>query len=143
MYAHTLEDARHLRVLLAEDDDAMRDLLASSLRHDGHEVVEVRDGRELVARTGPGPDGACSYNLVLSDVLMPGANGISVLSRLVHDTSGPLVVVMTAFGNHEVHGWARAIGAIATFDKPFDIDNLRTLLRNLPARGAGRPSPKG
>ena len=143
MHAHTLDDARPLRVLLAEDDDAMRDLLASSLRHDGHEVVEARDGRELVARTGPGPDGARSYDLVLSDVLMPGANGISVLSRLVHEASAPLVVVMTAFGDHELHAWARSIGAIATFDKPFDIDDLRTLLRNLPARGAGRPSPRG
>jgi len=138
MYLQTLH-ARPLRVLLAEDDDAMRDLLADALRSDGHEVVEARDGRELVARTGPGWDGAWSYDLVVSDVLMPGANGITVLSRLVDDALAPQVVVITAFGDHELHAWARSIGAIATFDKPFDIDDLRTLLFNLPARRAQQP----
>jgi CheY-like chemotaxis protein len=121
-------------VLLAEDDDEMRTLLASSLRLDGHDVIEARDGRELVARTGPGPDGASSYDLVVSDVLMPGAGGITVLSRLAHDESPPPIVVITAFGTEDLHAWARAIGAVATFDKPFDIDDLRTVVMNVTPR---------
>lgn len=123
-----------LRVLLAEDDDEMRRLVADALRLDGHEVIEARDGRELVARMGPGPDGARSYDLVVSDLLMPGATGITVLSRLAWDASSPQIVVMTAFGDEDLHAWARAIGAVATFDKPFEIDDLRTVLLNLPPR---------
>ena len=136
MHAHTVEDARSLRVLLAEDDDTMRHLLATLLRRDGHEVVEVCDGRELAARIGDGPEGAHAYDLIISDVLMPGANGISVLSHLAGDPLSPPVVVMTAFGDQEVHDWARSIGAIATFHKPFDSDDLRTLIFNLPRRTA-------
>jgi two-component system, response regulator, stage 0 sporulation protein F len=134
MHTHSHVATRSLRVLLAEDDDALREMLASSLRLAGHEVVEARDGRELVGRTGPGPDGASSYDLVVSDVLMPGANAIMALSRLAHDASSPPVVVITAFGDDDLHAWARSIGAVATFDKPFDVDDLCTLALNLPPR---------
>jgi CheY-like chemotaxis protein len=123
-----------LRVLLAEDDDEMRRLLASSLRLDGHEVIEARDGRELVAHIGPGLDGALSYDLVVSDLLMPGAGGITVLSRLARHASPPALVVITAFGTDDLHAWAHDIGAVATFDKPFDIDDLRTVALNIPPR---------
>jgi two-component system, response regulator, stage 0 sporulation protein F len=138
MLAHLRCGTRPLRVLLAEDDDALREMLASSLRLDGHEVVEARDGRELVGRTGPGPEGAGSYDLIVSDVMMPGANGIMALSRLAEDASAPPVVMITAFGDDELHAWARSIGAVATFDKPFDVDDLCTLALNLPLRAAGR-----
>jgi two-component system, response regulator, stage 0 sporulation protein F len=136
MHARFHEGLRSLRVLLAEDDDALREMLASSLRLAGHEVVEARDGRELLGRTGPGPDGARSYDLVVSDVLMPGMNGIMALSRLAQDAWGPALVVIRAFGDDDLHAWARSIGAIATFDKPFDVDDLCTLALNLPPRAA-------
>jgi two-component system, response regulator, stage 0 sporulation protein F len=126
---------RGLRVLLAEDDDEMRSLLAMSLRVDGHEVIEARDGTELAARTGPGPDGASAYDVVVSDVLMPGATGIMVLARMANGASPPPFVLITAFGDPEVHDWSRSIGAVATFDKPFDVDDLRTVLMNLAPRG--------
>ena len=139
-----MDMARHdrpfpLRVLVAEDDDEMRALLASSLREDGHTVVEVRDGRELVARTGPGPEGADAYDLIVSDVLMPGANGLSVLARLQREANPPHIVVITAFGDDDLHDWAASIGAVATFDKPFDVDDLRTAVANLlPRQPRGR-----
>jgi DNA-binding response OmpR family regulator len=68
---------------------------------------------------------------------MPGANGIMALSHLAGDASAPPVVMITAFGDDAVHAWARSIGALATFDKPFDVDDLCTLARNLPLRAGG------
>jgi two-component system response regulator (stage 0 sporulation protein F) len=128
---------RGLRVLLADDDDDVRGLLAASLRRDGHQVTEVCDGVDLVARTGAGPDGARAYDVVVSDVMMPGANGIMVLARMAQGDSPPPFVVMTAFGTPDVCAWSRSIGAFATFNKPFDVDDLRTVLMNLPPRAPG------
>jgi two-component system response regulator (stage 0 sporulation protein F) len=125
---------RGLRVLLAEDDDDVRSLLAALLRRDGHEVIEARDGSELAARTGPGPDGARAYDVVVSDVMMPGATGIVVLSRMANGDSPPPVVVMTAYADREMRAWSRSVGAVAIFAKPFDVDDLRTVLLNLPPR---------
>jgi two-component system response regulator (stage 0 sporulation protein F) len=125
---------RGLRVLLADDDDDTRNLLATLLRRDGHQVTEACDGRELVARTAPGPGGAGAYDVVVSDVMMPGANGIMVLAQMAQGDSPPPFVVMTAFGTPEVRAWSQSIGAFATFNKPFDVDDLRTVLMNLPPR---------
>jgi CheY-like chemotaxis protein len=134
MSTHFNDLSPSLRVLVAEDDNELRALVASAVRADGHEVVEARDGRELAAHMGPGPHGAQAYDLVITDVLMPGANGISVLSHLASDPEPPHIVVITAFGEPEVHAWARSIGAVAVFDKPFNLDDLRTLIWNLPPR---------
>jgi CheY-like chemotaxis protein len=130
----TLRRPPALRVLLAEDDPEMRALLATSLRSDGHQVVEACDGRDLAARIGRDRAGANAYDVIVSDVSMPGANGLMVLTGVAADAAAPPVIVITAFGDDDLHAWARKIGAIALFDKPFEIDDLRTLLANLPER---------
>jgi DNA-binding NtrC family response regulator len=123
-----------LRVLLAEDDDDLRALIASSLRRDGHDVVEARDGRELNAKFRERPSEA--YDVVISDVLMPGATGVTVLTGVANTEDPPWLIVITAFGDWDLHQWAESIGAVAMFDKPFDVDDLRTVLMNLGTRAA-------
>ena len=74
---------RRARVVIAEDDATLRELLAAALRLDGHEVSEARDGCELldllassVMDDGKLPD------LVISDLRMPGWDGMQVLAGL-------------------------------------------------------------
>ena len=115
------------RLLLAEDDFELRELLACVLRADGHEVVEARDGNELWAllsgeSAGESP---APFSLVVSDVRMPGLSAFDVLLRLQHALCETPVILITAFGDQTTHLRARSLGASRVIDKPFDCDELR------------------
>ena len=122
----TVSPAR-ARLLLAEDDFELRDLLASVLRADGHDVVEARDGRELLALLSPesGPVGANRFSLVVSDVCMPGLTAFDVLAKLRRELNGIPIILITAFGDQTTHLRALRLGASRVIDKPFDCDELR------------------
>ncbi len=127
------------RLLVAEDDPAFRYLLASALRTDGHDVVEVSNGVDLLDALGGSlvpAWGAGVFDLVLSDVRMPGWTGIDALASLGHGQRLPPVVFITAFGDDELHRRALLAGALAVFDKPIDIDDLRLFVREFLQRGA-------
>lgn len=113
------------RVLLVEDDPEMRELMALALRGDGYEVREAADGLEalrlLGAEENPG------FDLVVSDVRMPGCSGLEMLQRLRGRPSQIPVVLVTAFGDRETHARARRLGA-ALLDKPFELNDLRELV---------------
>ncbi len=120
-----------LRVLLAEDDSALRSMIGDALRADGHQVTEASNGHELLALLTRERLQARAFDVVVSDLAMPGVGGMAVLGRLYHEPLAPPVVLMTAFGDPEVHSWARSLDAVAMFDKPFDLDDLKTVLLNL------------
>jgi len=115
------------RLLLAEDDFELRELLACVLRADGHEVVEARDGNELWALLDPegAPESASAFSLVVSDVRMPGLTAFDVLLRLQRTLSETPVILITAFGDQTTHLRALRLGASRVMDKPFDFDELR------------------
>jgi CheY-like chemotaxis protein len=111
------------RVLLAEDDREMRSLLASTLRAEGYEVTECGNGDELVDRIvtpSPGVD----FELIISDVRMPGHSGLELLDAGRQLQGFPPMILITAFGSDSLHAQARRLGALAVLDKPFDIDDL-------------------
>ena len=112
------------RLLLAEDDFELRELLACVLRADGHEVVEARDGNELWQLLSSGSE-AGPFSLVVSDVRMPGLTAFDVLTGLQRMLSETPVILITAFGDQTTHLRALRLGARRVFDKPFDCDELR------------------
>lgn len=123
------------RILLAEDDDALRTLLAAVLRAAGYEVVHARDGAELLDRLvdealgrGHGPRG---FDLVITDLRMPGMSGIDALEYL---RAGPWattpVIAMTGFGDQATHDSALGLGALITLDKPFPPEQLLARVRS-------------
>ena len=117
------------QVALAEDDDDLRSLLATMLRRAGYRVREFSSGSQLLRTLGPAaPDG---IDLVISDIRMPGANGLEVLARLHRGEQPVPVVLMTAFGDRSTHEKALAMGAAALIDKPFELDELLSLADRL------------
>lgn len=115
------------RVLLAEDNADLRALLQISLSAEGHEVVSVASGLELISCFL-----ACPFvDVVISDVRMPELNGLEVLERFrCVDANTPFILI-TAFGNRSLHEEAHRLGASAVLDKPFDPDELGALVRRL------------
>ncbi len=121
-------------ILLAEDDEEMRTLLAWWLRRDGYEVSECDHGIDLINQIDPfaGPPNPEKYDLVISDIRMPGITGLEVLEDVRHfGTECPPVILITAFGTKETHEKAHRLGAAAMFDKPFDFNDLLSKVHEL------------
>lgn len=117
------------RILLAEDDPAMRNLLEESLRDAGYDVTPTADGHTLLERIG-GTWLDEDYDLVISDVRMPGCSGFAAIEALrARDWSTP-IVFMTAFGSQRAHAEAHRLGA-TMLDKPFEVDELLQTVRAL------------
>jgi CheY-like chemotaxis protein len=114
------------RILLAEDDEEMRSLLAACLEASGHIVDQVADGDRLLdsfeaLRTGTAtawPD------LVVTDVQMPGCNGLGAVAQLRQWNPDLAVIVITAFGDARVHERARELDVRQVLDKPFDLGDF-------------------
>ncbi len=121
------------RVLLAEDDNEMRHLLSWQLRNHGFDVIECSDGFELLDNLGSPalsqkPD---DFDLIVSDIRMPGASGLEVLEG-IHECEWYLpMILVTAFGSKETHDQAEKWGAAGIFDKPFEIDDLISRVREV------------
>jgi CheY-like chemotaxis protein len=124
---------RPFRILVAEDDFEMRRVVADALRDDGHEVVELADGGrflvDIAARLKAGTD-ADSADLIVSDIRMPVCTGLQILEVLRQARWRTPVILMTAFGDDATRRQAESLTAIL-FDKPFDLDDLRTAVANL------------
>jgi CheY-like chemotaxis protein len=121
------------RVLVAEDDDEMRQLLTKVLHAEGYVAVACRDGLDLFGHLEAfvGRQAALDFDAIISDILMPGPTGLEILEAL-HDRTGfPPVILITAFGDKGTHARAQKAGAVAVLDKPFGIDELLAKLREI------------
>lgn len=137
-----VEDKRSLKrsVVVADDDPELRSLVAEALRADGFSVSEAKDGQELLSMLVDPPKVAVMGrpaslpDLVVTDVQMPGATGLRVLSHLRRAHPTVPVILITAFGSAELHAQAKRLGAATVFDKPFDLNVLRALVRRTLSR---------
>jgi DNA-binding response OmpR family regulator len=118
-------------LLLAEDDYELRSMVASTLRREGFDVVEVRNGNELLEQVGSSLlDGThhMRFDLIITDLRMPGKSGLDILNGLDQGGITTPVLLMTAFGDERTHALARRFGAVGVLDKPFDLDDLIALV---------------
>lgn len=104
------------KILLADDDPAIRLLITATLRSDDYQIIEATDGQETLAlarREVP--------DLILLDIGMPRIDGFEVCRRLKMDpvTSGIHVIVLTAWNQDTDRQKARDAGADEFFTKPF------------------------
>ena len=118
------------RVIVVDDDEDMRVLVAMILRREGMEVIEARNGLQaldyvmrVIRERLPQPD------LVVSDARMPGVNGISLLESLRGVGCSVPVVFMTAHGGEGFRESAERLGASDILEKPLDSDALAEVVR--------------
>ena len=124
------DEARPL-ILVADDEDDVRDLVVYRLTRSGYDVVEARDGDEalqLAARTTP--------DLAVLDVMMPKVDGYEVTRRLRADaaTSRIPVILLTSRSQESDVSQGFDVGADDYLKKPFNPDELTARVRALLAR---------
>jgi CheY-like chemotaxis protein len=134
-----------LRVFLAEDDVEMRRLIATALRRDGHFVLEAPDGLGLLMDLGHAfwgdQEDRGIRSVIISDIRMPGRDGLEILRGICRMHWCPPVILITAFGDRGLHAHAAALGAHAVLDKPFDLAALRDLVARIAtAEGPATPA---
>jgi two-component system, NtrC family, response regulator AtoC len=104
------------RILVVDDEEGLRDLVAESLERDGHTAVKAEDGQAAAAALG-----RQSFDLMVTDLRMPGPiDGMALLRRARADLPEMEVVVLTAYGSVETAVEAMRLGAFDYLQKPID-----------------------
>jgi len=112
------------RVLVVDDDPGVRYTLREILASEGLLVDEAADGLEALAKLEAHP-----ASLVVTDLRMPGMDGMELLRRLAARAPAPRVVVITAHGSERQAVEAMKAGAHDYFKKPFDNEELLAVVR--------------
>ena len=112
------------RILLVDDEQVMRSFLEKALSRDGHEVVAA--GTAEGAREAFAPR---RFDLVLTDLKMPGDSGLDLLGDLRQRDPSTPVVIMTAFGSIETAVEAVKRGAADFLTKPLELPHLKLVVQ--------------
>ena len=112
------------RILIVDDEQSMRELLAILLKKEGLEVLTAGSRAEAAALLGQH-----AVDLVLTDVRLPDGDGLEILRHVKAAAPETVVIVMTAYGTSEAAVAARKLGAFSYLFKPFDVDEVRIVIR--------------
>ena len=113
------------RVFVVEDDEDLRDSLATLLRLEGYEVGTARNGSEALQQLRES-DPPC---LILLDLVMPMMDGWELCALLLGDQKLAVVPVVLLSGISDLESWARTLGAVDYLTKPVEFDAVLTKVR--------------
>jgi len=116
-------DKTTARILIADDQDILRDSLATTLARQGYEVVAAADGQAALDRLQQE-----RFDLLISDLKMPRLSGLDLLAAARRLRPDMPVVLMTAFASVSTAVEAMKLGAYDYIQKPFDGDEIRLLV---------------
>jgi DNA-binding response OmpR family regulator len=107
------------KILIADDQDALRALLSRQLSREGFEPIEAKDGEKAIElyRFLKPP-------VIVSDIMMPKMDGLTLLQEIKKIDPGAAVILMTGHGNEEILLKALQGGATRFFKKPFNVKEL-------------------
>lgn len=127
------------KVLVIDDEKDVRITLGEILRRDGHEIVLAENGQEGLEKLGDG-----GADLVITDVIMPGIDGVATAQRIREDHPGIPIIVISGGGNVAPMDYepgaisttaylasASSAGADCTLTKPFERQELLDAVRSL------------
>jgi two-component system, cell cycle response regulator CpdR len=108
------------RILLAEDDDSLRGFLARALERAGHEVTACPDGEEAVSHLDQ------PWDLLLTDIVMPGIDGIEVARQAAQKHPGLRIMFITGFAAVALTAGERAPAGAKVLSKPIHLREIVT-----------------
>jgi CheY-like chemotaxis protein len=118
------------RVLVVDDDAAIRELLRDILGAEGYEVDEAINGKEAVERARSNPPAA-----VLMDLMMPVVSGVEATTTLKNDPKTARIPILAMSAGRNINTMAGIVPADGFVAKPFDLGALITAIE----RHVGRP----
>lgn len=113
-------------ILIADDEQDIRDSLSVILTDEGFKCTAVKDGNEALHALEN-----TNFDILISDIRMPGLDGIELLKKTIEIAPQTLVLIITAHGSLETAVQALRIGAADYILKPLDFDELTIRIKNL------------
>lgn len=134
------------RILVAEDDQAVQSFVARALAHRGHTVTAVDDGLQaLEALQEAEPGEAAGFDLLITDIVMPGMDGIALALKVARDHPQLPILMMTGYSaeRQRAHNLQELICRVIT--KPFNLEQICKAAEEVLATGPAtrRPEPAG
>ena len=123
------ESTRAFRILVADDEEMIRILLAEILTDEGYEVITVNDGQQAIDRLR-----GELFDLLITDLVMPAANGIEVLRVAKEIDQDYPVIIITGYPSVENVVRLVKLGAADYLTKPFDVDVVKATVAKLLAQ---------
>src|SRR5512138_1508158 len=124
------------KILVADDEVNLRRVLVAMLRRDGHEVVQAATGLEAIEQLG-------DVDVVITDLRMPGVDGMEVLRTASKNHPHVPVIMITAYGSVGQAVEAIKAGAFDYIEKPFEQDAIRTIVEKaIGQAAANRTAPR-
>src|SRR5262245_32313517 len=114
------------RILIVDDEKAMRLALSGLLGREGYQVETAASGDEALRRIETG-----SFHAVITDLSMNGTTGMQVLEHARRVDPDLAVIMITAYGSEKIAVQAMKLGAADYLPKPFDNDELRMVVRRV------------
>ena len=115
----------NLKILIVDDDKKLLSVMKNILAEEGHDVSVCSDGLKAIS--------ICKehkYDLILTDLMMPGANGLEVLKATRKINPGTIVILVTGFASLETAIEAIREGAYDYITKPFKLEEIKILVNN-------------
>lgn len=114
------------RILIADDDQNVRDLASRALRGDGHTVLTACDGRDAEQRLA-----GEAFDVLISDVEMPGCGGFELVERFAAAKPGLRFLLISGFVEKLAQTTDLPAARLVTLPKPFTLEQLRARVRRL------------
>lgn len=114
------------KILVVDDEENARIGLTKLLSQEGYEVASAADGQEALDLLSRRP-----VHLVISDINMPGMNGLAFLRELGRRHPGTAVIMITAFGEVESYLEAMNLGAYEYLHKPIRVEELKSVMKKV------------
>lgn len=114
-----------IKVLITDDDGDLRELLTEAVRNWGYTVSVAKDGEEALRRLRMD-----RYDIVITDLMMPGMDGLTLLGKIKQLDRDILVILITGYATIETAVKAIEVGAYDYIAKPFRLDELMIVIKN-------------
>ena len=113
------------KILIVDDEERARELLAENLSSENFDIIQAKDGEEGVRKVKEN-----NPNLVILDLVLPDMNGIEVLKELINDKPSLPVIMISGFGTIKDAVQATKIGAYDWLEKPVEREKILLTVRN-------------
>ena len=113
------------KILIADDEFLIRWSLTQALTQEGYDVVAVEDGQKAIEAFK-----SQFFDFIITDLVMPEMDGWEVLKTACETLPCPRVIIMTAHGTEDTGRMAKEKGAWAYVEKPYIIDNIKSILQS-------------
>jgi DNA-binding NtrC family response regulator len=115
-----------MKILVVDDEEGARELFNTILSDEGYEVALAVNGSEALSRIKGG-----GYDLVVTDIKMPGMDGLQLLQEIRKTGSNVDVIMVTAYGEVESYLRAMSLGAAEYINKPIRIKELKRIVHKV------------